>query len=123
MGRLDDLAEISVARGCGFGLLAIATLMLGLSWDMILSAKVGGMLALTAALILALKARRAARVPYRRTELWLMLERGERPAAGIAQRVIGGVLRRWYLYFALQATALAAGLLALSLMLALLQVG
>jgi hypothetical protein len=43
---IEELAEISIARGCGFAALAIATLTVGLSWDMVLAAKTGGLLAL-----------------------------------------------------------------------------
>jgi hypothetical protein len=39
---IEELGEISVARGCGLAALAIGTFMVGLSWDMVLAAKVGG---------------------------------------------------------------------------------
>jgi hypothetical protein len=112
---IEELAEISIARGCGFAALAIATLTVGLSWDMVLAAKTGGLLALLVCAVLAGKAWRALARPVAKTELWLMLNRSERPSAANAQRVIGSVLRTCYLRFALHAACLSASLLALSL--------
>jgi predicted lysophospholipase L1 biosynthesis ABC-type transport system permease subunit len=102
-------------RGCGLAGLAIATLMVGLSWDMVLAAKVGGLLVLFVCMVLLGKAHRARRRRVERTELWLMLDRSERPGALHAQRIIGSVLRLCYLRFALHAAGLSALLLALSL--------
>ena len=112
---IEELAEISIARGCGFAALAIATLVVGLSWDMVLAAKTGGLLALLVCGVLVGKAWRAIGRPVAKTELWLMLNRSERLNAAYAQRVIGSVLRTCYLRFALHAACLSASLLALSL--------
>jgi hypothetical protein len=112
--KIELLAEISVARGCGFAALAILTFMLGLSWDMELASRVGGMLVLLVCIGLLIKARLAHERPVHRTELWMMLERGDRPNRAIAQRVIGPVLQTCYLRFALHSAAVSAGLLAVS---------
>jgi len=112
---IEELAEISVARGCGLAALAIGTFMVGLSWDMVLAAKVGGLLVLFVCAVLLVKAQSALSRPVERTELWLMLNRSERPSAAYAQRMIGSVLRTCYLRFALQAACLSASLLAVSL--------
>jgi hypothetical protein len=115
MDKLEHLAELSVARGCGYGGLAILTFMVGLSWDMVLATKVGGLLVLLVSMILVVKAELSPIRPHRRTELWLMLDHGDRPNEAIAQRVIGAVLRGCYLRFALHSAVLAALLLAMSL--------
>jgi hypothetical protein len=44
--KIERLAYISVARGCGFAALAIVTFMVGLSGDMVSSLEAGGSLAL-----------------------------------------------------------------------------
>jgi hypothetical protein len=115
MQTIEELGEVSVARSCGLAGLAIATLMVGLSWDMVLAAKVGGLLVLFVCMVLLGKAHRARRRRVERTELWLMLDRSERPGALHAQRIVGSVLRLCYLRFALHAAGLSASLLALSL--------
>jgi len=117
---IERFAEISIARGCAYAALAILTFMLGLSWDMVLATKVGGTLILAVSVILILKGHTAPNRPVRKTELWSMLERDNRPAPAIAQRVIGPVLHTCYLRFALYAARLSAGLLAMSLTLQLL---
>jgi hypothetical protein len=62
LARVEYLAELSVARGCGFAALAILTLMVGLSWDAALACRLGGVLVLLVCALLLLKAWRA---PYR----------------------------------------------------------
>jgi hypothetical protein len=112
---IEHLAEVSVARGCAFAALAIGTFMVGLSWDMALAAKVGGFLLLSVCVILLGKAHRALSRPVHKTELWLMLDRCDRPTDAHAQRIIGPVLRTCYLRFALHAVCLSVSLLTLSL--------
>lgn len=86
-------AIISVARGCGFGGLAAVTAMLGFAHDPPAAVKFGGMSSLLTALVLLAKASRARFSPYKRTEIWLMLEANERPPAIFAQLVIGEARR------------------------------
>ena len=52
MHRLQQLAWLSVARGCGFAALAIFTFMIGLSGDMPAAFKAGGILTLIVSLVL-----------------------------------------------------------------------
>ena len=115
LAAIEVLAEVSVARGCGFAGLAILTFMVGLSWDVVLASKVGGLLVLLGCSVLIVKAQRALRRPVRNTELWMMLDHGDRPSAAFAQRVIGEILRTCYLRFALHAVGVSAALLTLSL--------
>ena len=121
--RIELLAELSIARGYGFAALAILTFMLGLSWDMVLASQVGGALILCVSVILILRGHAAPHRPVRKTELWMMLDQGDRPTQAVAQRVIGPVLHMCYLRFALHAAGLSAGLLALSITLRLIREG
>jgi len=110
--RIEHLANISVARGCGFAALGILTFFIGMSSDLVAAFKSAGYLTLLACIILLLKAGFAPRQPYRRTELWVMLKPDERPDASVAQRLISTVLREAYLRFARQAALLSAMFLA-----------
>lgn len=123
MDRVERFAEISVARGCAFAGLAIVTMMVGFLATPVTALKFGGIAGLLVAAVLLLKASRAHVKPYYNTELWLMLNPGERPVREIAQQVIGGALKEAYLRFAWRFAIGACGLLVLALLLALLAAG
>ena len=110
--KIERLAYISVARGCGFAALAIVTFMVGLSGDMVSSLEAGGSLALLVCLVLLLKAWQFGHRSYKRTEVWMMLGPLERPPSTIAQHVIGTALHDSCLRFALHAARVSAYLLA-----------
>jgi hypothetical protein len=114
--HIDHLAHVSVARGCGFALIALVTTVVGLSSQMPLALATGGVLCLIACFVLTLKAVNARRQDYRRTELWLMLEPRDRPNAAVAQRLIAIARRDALLEFALRAAWLAAGQFVASLL-------
>ena len=114
---IENAAEVSVARGCGFAALGIITLMVGLSDQAYLACKAGGILTLGACLILAIRGLTAKSTPYKRTEVWIMLNEAERPKAAVAQQLIGNTLHDVYLRFALRAASLAGAMLAASLLL------
>ncbi|MGD9784268.1 MAG: hypothetical protein AB7E80_04205 [Hyphomicrobiaceae bacterium] len=99
--RIEDLAYFSVARGCGFAMLAIATTMIGLSFDAPQSLQTGAVLSLLTCVVLLIKALRTTIKPYHATEVWLMLAPADRPPDAIAQRLIARSLREAYLRFAL----------------------
>jgi hypothetical protein len=115
MQRIENLAELSIARACGFAALSIVCIMLGCSPNPALALKVGGMMTLASASVLAFRGHTALQRPYMRTELWTILPRHERPRVDVAQQIIGGVLKRVYLRFARQAAMLAVLLLAAAL--------
>jgi hypothetical protein len=121
MDRIQQLAETSVARGCGFAGLAIFAFMVGLSWDIVLAARAGGLLCLLVCMVLIVKALLSPGRPHQKTELWLMLDRQDRPPSSIAQRAISSALRECYWQFALHTACLAAALLASSICLQLLR--
>jgi hypothetical protein len=97
MERLRYFADVSIRRGCSFGLLAIATAVVGMSSDMKLAAKAAaiGMSLMTA--ILLLKAHQAPTRSYKRTELWILIDRRHDFPAERTQQVLGNLLRERYL--------------------------
>lgn len=117
--RIENLASFSIARGCGFAMLAIATTMIGLSFDAAQSLKVGAVLSLFTSLVLLAKALHAPFKPYQATELWLLLQPAERPPETIAQLIVSRILRMVYFRFALYFAYGALSLLALAIVLAL----
>jgi hypothetical protein len=100
MDAIEQAANVSVARACGFCALGIFCLMVGFSHEPHLAARVGGILCLAVTLVLLIKAAAAHRQPYRSTETWLMLAEAERPPPAVAQAVISAVLRRVFLQYA-----------------------
>lgn len=99
--RLWALANVSVGRASAFGLLAIFCLMVGLAGYPIIALKTGGVALLFGAAILIVKAEMSDRRSYKRTELWTLLEKHERPVQQVAQQVIGNTLREAFYRFAL----------------------
>jgi hypothetical protein len=67
--------------------------------------------------ILVLKAYEANTKDYRRTELWLCLQKDQRPPAAYAQWASATVLRETYLRIALWASIVAIGLWSIALIL------
>lgn len=115
--RFRKLAEVSVARACAFAGLATICLMVGLANDAANSLKAGGYCALLATTILMIKAQMALKKPVKRTELWIMLGKSERPPELIAQSMLGAILQNTYLRFASFHAVAACVMLALALLL------
>jgi hypothetical protein len=105
MEELHKAAYITVARGCGFGMLAIICVMVGMSFNPRLVFQAGGFLTLLMTAILLLKARNALTKDYKKTEMWLILPKDFRPPERYAQWVTATVMRDAYFTFA-QYTAL-----------------
>jgi hypothetical protein len=95
--ELETLALLSVRRACGFGALAIATLMFGLIGTPAVAFGTGAVCCLLMALILYWKSDHALRQDHRKTELWMMLAEIHRPPHDVAAVVIPRILRRTYL--------------------------
>ena len=115
--RIRQSADISIRRGCGFGLLAVSTAMVGVAHDMALAAYGGAVMLALMGAILGLKGLRAPYRSYRTTELWLLLDRNHGLPEASAQPVIGGILRDRYYWHARWTAALSLGLWLLSLLL------
>lgn len=105
MEELQKAAFTSVARGCGFAMLAIVCVMVGLSFEPRAAFQAGGMLTLIMTLILLVRARNALTKDYKRTEMWLLLPEDFRPPERYAQWATATVMRDAYFTFA-QYTAL-----------------
>jgi len=114
--RIYHLANLSVARGCGFAMIAVVTTVVGLSNHMDVALTAGGLMCLIGCLVLVMKAIHASRQPYKSTEVWLMLEPQDRPNAAIAQTVISVARRGALLQFAHYAAWLAAAQFAASIL-------
>ena len=101
MEHMRQIAYETVLRACGFACLAIFCVMIGMSFDPKLAFQAGGFLTTIMAFVLILKSREALTKDYRRTEMWLYLEKDFRPPEAYAQWASSTVLRDTYLTFAL----------------------
>jgi hypothetical protein len=108
--ELEALAVLSVRRACGFGALAIATLMFGLIGTPAVAFGSGAVCCLLMALILYWKGDRALQQDHRKTEVWMMLAENHRPPHDIAAVVVPRILRRIYLEHCRLALSVAGGL-------------
>ena len=104
---MREVAFATVLRACGFGSLAIFCVMIGLSFEPRAAFQAGGFLTTLMAGILLFKAREALTKNYRRTEMWLYLEKDVRPPEAYAQWASSVVLRETYLTFAKWTSAVA----------------
>ena len=111
MQELETLAVLSVRRACGFGALAIATLMFGLIGTPAVAFGTGAVCCLQMALILYWKSDQALRLDHRRTELWMMLAESHRPPPDVAAIVVPRILRHTYLNHCRLALTFAVGLI------------
>jgi hypothetical protein len=100
MEEMRRAAFESVAKACGFGMLAIICVMVGMSYDPRSAFQAGGILTLLMTFILILKARYALTQNYKKTEMWLYLDKNFRPPEAYAQWAASTVLRDAYFTFA-----------------------
>jgi hypothetical protein len=107
LAMIRRYAQLSIARGCGFGALAIATLMLGCSSDIDLFLRTGGIATLLMCFVLLLKASRADQVRHSETEVWVMIPKDKRPPAEVAGPLIANARRDYLLRFAYVAAIVA----------------
>jgi len=115
MEHMRRIAYETVLRACGFASLAIFCVMIGMCFMPKLSFQAGGFLTTLMAAILMFKAHEANTKDYRRTEMWLYLEKDQRPPAAYAQWASATVLREVYLRFALWTSAIAIGMWVIAL--------
>lgn len=95
------IAYETVLRACGFAVLAIACVMTGMSFHPRLAFQAGGFLTTIMAFVLILKSREALTKDYRKTEMWLYIDKEFRPPEAYAQWASATILRDTYLTFAL----------------------
>ncbi|MGH6921494.1 MAG: hypothetical protein ACREJ0_27785 [Geminicoccaceae bacterium] len=115
MDRIRAAAEISIGRAVGFGALAVGTVVLGLIFDPVLALKTGSALTMLMAVVLLLKSEQARSRPYRRTEVWLILDKRLGLPEDCAQRMVSQVLHDTYDRYARCCLAVAVGLWLLGL--------
>lgn len=113
MNEIEQAAQLSVGRACGFAGFGIGLTVLALSFDPVLATKTGAVLALGLTLALLIHASRARHTPHQSTEVWLLIDKAARPPANRARRVINEARRFAMLWFARWA-AVSAALFALS---------
>lgn len=100
MDRIEYLADITVRRGCGFVLLAICTVMLGLSYDLVLCLKSGAILQALHGSVLGWFAYNAPKWNHKSTELWALLNKGADLPPNYPPELLLEVLRKTYLRYA-----------------------
>jgi hypothetical protein len=100
MDRIEYLADFIVRRGCGFALLAICMVMLGLSYDLLLCLKSGAILEALHGSVLALFAYNAPKWNHKSTELWVLLNKGADLPPNYPPELLLEVLRKTYLRYA-----------------------
>lgn len=110
MDRIEYLADQIARRGCGFALLAIGTVMLGLSYDLVLCLKSGAILEALHGSVLAIIAYNAPHQNHRSTELWVRLNKGADLPANYPPEQLLEVLRKTYTRYAELAAVVALGL-------------
>jgi hypothetical protein len=115
MEYMRRIAFETVLRACGFGALAIFCVMIGMSFHPKLAFQAGGFLTMIMAFILILKSREALTKDYRRTEMWLYIEKDFRPPEAYAQWASATVLRDTYLTFALWTSLISIVMWAIAL--------
>jgi uncharacterized membrane protein YdfJ with MMPL/SSD domain len=101
MEHMRRVAYETVLRACGFASLGIFCVMTGMSFNPKLAFQAGGFLTTIMAFVLVLKAREALTKDYRRTEMWLYIDKDFRPPEAYAQWASSTVLRDTYLTFAM----------------------
>lgn len=114
------VAYETVLRACGFASLGIFCVMTGLSFDPRLAFQAGGFLTTIMAFILILKSREALTKDYRRTEMWLYIDKNFRPPEAYAQWASSTILRDTYLTFAMWTSMISIALWSLALIFAIL---
>jgi hypothetical protein len=100
MEEMRKIAFACVARACGFGMLAIVCIMVGMSFNPRAVFQAGGILTLMMTCVLILKARYALTQDYKKTEMWLYLPKDFRPPEAYAQWAASTVMRDAYFTFA-----------------------
>jgi hypothetical protein len=115
--HMRRIAYETVLRACGFASLAIFCVMIGMSFMPKLAFQAGGFLTTLMTAVLVLKAYEANTKDYRRTEMWLYLEKDQRPPAAYAQWASATVLRETYLQFALWTSLVAIAMWSIALLL------
>lgn len=122
MEHMRRIAYETVLRACGFASLGIFCVMTGMSFDPKMAFQTGGFLTTLMAFVLVLKAREALTKDYRRTEMWLYIDKDFRPPESYAQWASATVLRDTYLTFAMWTSMISIAMWVMALIFSLLGV-
>jgi hypothetical protein len=120
MEHMRRVAYETVLRACGFASLGIFCVMTGMSFHPKLAFQAGGFLTTIMAFVLVLKAREALTKDYRRTEMWLYIDKDFRPPEAYAQWASATILRDTYLTFAMWTSLISVAMWVLALIFSLL---
>ena len=120
MEEMRRIAYETVSRACLFGSLAIFCVMVSMSFEPRVAFQAGGTLTTLMACILIYKAREALTKDYRKTEMWLYVEKDFRPPEAYAQWASSTILRDTYLTFALWTSTIAIAMWLIALFFSLL---
>jgi hypothetical protein len=115
MEHMRQVAHETVLRACGFATLGIFCIMTGMSFNPRLAFQAGGFLTTIMALVLILKSREALTKDYRKTEMWLYVDKKFRPPEAYAQWASATILRDTYLTFALWTSLISIAMWVLAL--------
>lgn len=115
MEHMRRIAFETVMRACGFGFLGIICVMTGMSFDPRFAFQAGGLLTTIMAFILILKSREALTKDYRKTEMWLYIDKEFRPPEAYAQWASATILRDTYLTFAMWTALISVVMWAMAL--------
>jgi hypothetical protein len=119
VNEIEQAAQLSIGRACGFAGFGIALTVLALSFEPMLAAKTGAVLSMGLTLTLLGFAYRAHNTPHETTEVWLLIDRESRPPARHARRIINEARRFAMLWFARWTAAVSALFASSALLLAL----
>jgi hypothetical protein len=115
MEHMRRIAYETVLRACSFASLAIFCVMVGMSFDPRLAFQAGGFLTTIMAFVLILKSREALTKDYRKTEMWLYIDKEFRPPEAYAQWASATILRDTYLTFAMWTALISVVMWAMAL--------
>lgn len=115
MEHMRRVAYETVLRACGFSSLAIFCVMIGMSFDPRRAFQAGGFLTTVMAFVLILKSREALTKDYRKTEMWLYVDKQFRPPEAYAQWASATILRDTYLTFAMWTALISIAMWGLAL--------
>lgn len=107
--RIRAMAIHSIGRGCFFAALAIWCVMIGLIAEPLQAIKSGAVLTMLTVCVLLLKASYVVRHSYKKTEVWILLDRRVDLKPEVAQHLITTTLREIYLRYAWYGTLIALG--------------
>jgi hypothetical protein len=120
VNEIEQAAQLSIGRACGFAGFGIALTVLALSFEPVIAAKIGAVLSLGLTLTLLIHASRAPHTPHQSTEVWLLIDQASRPPSQHARHIINEARRDAMLWFARWSAASSAIFATIAIFLALL---